>query len=224
MAVTLEINPEHALLNDINPHLINLYKQVHQGLGVDPNLFVNEEEHYYQCRERFNELIRQGNEIGSDTALLLYYLNKTCFNGLMRFNSRGEFNVPFGKYKNVNYRTDFLDHHSAFSNWQFTCKDFESLSTKSTDFIFADPPYDDGFTGYSKEGFSWADQVRLADWLYEHKCPVLVTNKATDRILSLYEARGFTVELLDAPRAISCNGGRTPVKEMFAVRYNYSHN
>jgi DNA adenine methylase len=74
------------------------------------------------------------------------------------------------------------------------------------------------FTQYSKEAFTWDDQVRAAEWLARHKGPVILSNQATERIVALYEKLGFKLRFLDGPRRISCNGDRRPAKEVLAVR------
>ncbi|MEO8397684.1 MAG: adenine methyltransferase, partial [Chloroflexota bacterium] len=81
-----------------------------------------------------------------------------------------------------------------------------------------DPPYDVQFVNYSKHGFSWDDQIRLAEWLADHKGPVVLSNQATDRVVDLYRRLNYTLIFLDAPRRISCNGNRTPAKEVLAIR------
>ena len=96
--------------------------------------------------------------------------------------------------------------------------DFEHLTVESDDFIYADPPYDVEFTQYSKDGFGWEDQVRLAEWLADHPGPVVVSNQATGRIIRLYKKLDFKVQFIDAPRRISCNGDRTPAREVLALR------
>jgi DNA adenine methylase len=74
------------------------------------------------------------------------------------------------------------------------------------------------FTHYAKEGFAWADQVRLAEWLAAHPGPVVLSNQATPRIVELYEGLGFDLRFLNAPRMISCTGDRTPAREVLAVK------
>jgi len=74
------------------------------------------------------------------------------------------------------------------------------------------------FTSYAKEGFSWNDQVRTAEWLAAHPGPVALSNQATGRVVKLYRALGFTLEFLKAPRMISCTGDRTPAKEVLATK------
>ncbi len=126
--------------------------------------------------------------------------------------------MPFGRYKTIYYTSDFLQYKPVLSDWEFTNGDFSVLSITPEDFLYADPPYDVEFTTYSPGGFSWDDQVRLAEWLAAHKGAVVASNQATDRILALYANHGFDIQILDAPRMISCTGDRTPAKEMLATR------
>ncbi|BAW97581.1 adenine-specific DNA methylase [[Synechococcus] sp. NIES-970] len=217
LAVALGLRPEIATLNDANPHLINFYQQLKKGLNSDL-MMVNDQDFYYQCRNRFNELIYNQTAQTPEAALLFYYLNRTGFNGLCRFNSQGFFNVPFGKYKKINYCQDFSLYKVAFQNWQFYRSDFENLTIPHGSVIYADPPYDVEFHQYAAGGFTWEDQERLAQWLARQNVPVITSNQATDRILALYRKLGFRVDTLLAPRRIACNGDRTPALEMLAYR------
>jgi DNA adenine methylase len=209
--------PEKTLLNDINVHVINFYTWLKKGLIIDLEM-ANDSSVYYQYRQRFNELIRNGKANSSEAAELFYYLNRTGYNGLCRFNSKGEFNVPFGKYKTINYMTIFQEYARAFKNWEFSSGDFDKIVLAKDDFIYADPPYDVEFTKYSKEDFGWDDQVRLAEWLAKHPGPVVLSNQATERIGQLYSRLGFTLQYLKAPRMISCTGDRTPANEVLALK------
>ncbi|WP_338431085.1 Dam family site-specific DNA-(adenine-N6)-methyltransferase [Synechococcus elongatus] len=213
LAVTLSLKPRRALLNDINPHLINFYQQVKAGLEVTIPL-ENDPDLYYQYRQAFN----QTDLPSALSAQYFYYLNRTGFNGLCRFNSKGEFNVPFGRYKAIHYRHDFLDYFQLFQDYQFCLGDFDQLTVTAQDLIYADPPYDVEFRQYAKEGFTWDDQVRLAHWLAAANGPVIASNQATPRILELYQSLGFQVVTCLAPRRISCNGDRQPALEMIATK------
>ena len=153
LAVVLGLEPEQAVLNDVNPHLINFYKQLQRGLTLEIEM-RNDEELFYRHRQRFNELVLNGQDKSSEAAQLFYYLNRTCFNGLCRFNQKGEFNVPFGTFKQIRYVPDFLSYRSLFRGWKFSTGDFSSLEPGEDDFIYADPPYDVEFTTYSAGGFS----------------------------------------------------------------------
>ena len=217
LAATLGLMPQQALLNDINPHTINFYRWLKSGLRITLRM-RNEPELFYSHRSRFNALIAHGQGNTAEAASLFYYLNRTGYNGLCRFNSRGEFNVPFGRYARINYTTDFTPYRPVFSEWRFTIGAFERIKLEADDFIYADPPYDVQFTRYSSEDFRWQDQVRLAEWLARHPGPVVLSNQATPRIRKLYRGLGFEIRLLRAPRKISCTGDRKPVSEVLALK------
>ncbi len=217
LAVTLGFGPSRALLNDINPHLINFYRALKRGALADVCM-MNDRDVYEQNRRSFNALISNGGRKSGEAAALFYYLNRTGFNGLCRFNSSGKFNVPFGRYATINYARDFTSFRTVTRRWTFLCEDFEKVSLLPDDFVYADPPYDVEFTRYAKEDFTWADQERLANWLCRHPGPVVLSNQATDRIVSLYENLGYKLAFLKAPRRISCTGDRTPVREILALR------
>jgi len=217
LAVSLGLTPDRALINDINPHAINFYRWLKRGLRISL-VMRNDEACFYAGRARFNQLIREGKAAGKEAASLFYYLNRTGYNGLCRFNSKDEFNVPFGRYKTITYKTDFTEYVSAFAQWDFTHVGFDKLPLETNDFIYADPPYDVPFTQYSKENFDWNDQVRLAERLARHRGPVVLSNQATARIQHLYKDLGYKVAILRAPRMISCTGDRTPAQEVLATR------
>lgn len=217
LATTLASMPERALVNDINPHPINCYRWIQRGLEIHLPL-TNSSEVFYAYRTRFNRLVEEGGTTTKTAAELFYYLNRTCYNGLCRFNKRGQFNVPFGRYTAIRYVTNFRSYVPVLKNWTFRSTDFERVPLDAEDFIYADPPYDVPFRQYSKEGFSWDDQERLVDWLVEHHGPVVLSNQATDRVTKLYRSRGFDLKYLSAPRRISCNGDRTRAREVLATR------
>jgi len=217
LAVALGLAPERALLNDINPHLINFYRWARRGLTIEYP-FENNREAFYACRAYFNELLARGRGASREAAALFYYLNRTGYNGLCRFNSRGEFNVPFGRYARLEYRTDFSAVKAAFRGWSFRAGDFQAVPLRPGDFVYADPPYDVPFTQYARQVFRWEDQVRTAEWLAVHPGPVVLTNQATDRIRRLYAGLGYRLTELAAPRRISCTGDRSAVPEVLAAR------
>src|SRR6266540_2743358 len=217
LAVTLGLMPAKALLNDINPHLINFYKQLKSGL-VSGLPQENKATVFYSYRREFNRLLKQGKSDTPEAAILFYYLNRTGYNGLCRFNRSGEFNVPFGRYTNIRYRSNFLEYRDVFAGWRFMNVGFEKLPLRPDDFVYADPPYDVEFRQYSKDGFGWDEQERTAEWLAKHPGPVVLSNQATPRIVRLYRKLGYGLRFLHAPRRISCNGDRTPAEEVIAFR------
>jgi len=217
MSVALGLRPERALLNDINPHLINFYRWLQKGFEIRIER-TYQREVYYRHRRHFNELIQDGREDSREAAELFYYLNRTGYNGLCRFNKKGGYNVPFGRHLSVRCLEDLSLYVSVLEGWRFKCTDFASLSLGPDDFVYADPPYDVEFTAYNAVDFGWDEQVRLANWLAAHKGPVVASNQATDRILELYGDLGFEIALHDGPRRISCTGDRKPALEMLATR------
>jgi DNA adenine methylase len=218
LGMVLGLMPASALLNDINIHLINFYSWLARGVvGFDIPM-EHTAEMYYGHRTRFNELVARGGTNTAEAAALFYYLNRSGFNGLCRFNQRGRFNVPIGRYTTVAYCRDFSPFASAFAGWDFSAGDFESVHLDPTDFVYADPPFDVPFTSYAGTAFSWKDQVRVAEWLARHPGPAVLCNAATDRIVDLYTRLGFELHHLTAPRRIACTGDRTPALELLATR------
>ncbi|GMV20072.1 MAG: DNA adenine methylase [Vicinamibacterales bacterium] len=217
LSVTLGLAPSRALLNDANPHVINFYRWLQRGLKVSVRM-ANDKTLYYRHRERFNALIEAGTAETAEAASLFYFLNRTGYNGLCRFNKRGLFNVPFGRYASIDYIRDFSAYRAVLEPWQFIAGDVEAVPLERGDFVYADPPYDVEFTQYSASRFSWSDQERTAACLARHRGPVILVNQATERIERLYRSLGFALHFLDAPRRISCTGDRTPIREVLATR------
>ena len=217
LGATLGVMPKRAVLSDSNSPLINLYHQIDKGMSSSN--YWNSKEQFEDIKRRFN--LYQFNDEFSAKAF--YYLNRTCFNGLCRFNQKGEFNVGYGKYKNPKLDHDFSIYRDAFTEWDFfnSCYGDTLMLLKDfyhrQHFIYADPPYDGGFTGYSGT-FTWDDQVNLAEMLAGLDSPVVASNKATDRVIDLYKSLGFAIEYIEAPRRIACNGDRKPVTEMLATK------
>jgi DNA adenine methylase len=217
LAVALGLKPSSALLNDANPHLVNFYRWLQTGLHIRIPM-DNVEELFYRHRDRFNTLLASGETQSEEAAALFYYLNRTGFNGLCRFNRKGLFNVPFGRYARIRYTRDFSSYRQTLAGWTFSSGDVEALPLGAGDFVYADPPYDVQFTQYSKSGFTWRDQERTARLLARHDGPVIVVNQATDRMERLYRSLGFEVRFLTGPRRISCTGDRTPAREIMGMR------
>ncbi len=218
-AVSLGLQPGEVLANDSNRHLINFFRQVQRGFVISSELpLANNKLVYYEMRTKFNALIQAERALSPEGASLFYYLNRTGFNGLCRFNSKGFFNVPCGRYRTINYVRDFRPYQPLLSHWEIHSTDFASLALRENDFVYADPPYDVEFTKYDGVTFAWEDQVRLAEWLSEHPGPVVISNQATNRITKLYRSLGFKLRYIDGPRRIACNGNRKPAREVLAIR------
>ena len=217
LAVALGLRPARALLNDANPHLINFYRWLRRGLVIDLPL-ENDRAAFYAHRQRFNALIAAGRARSREAASLFYYLNRTGYNGLCRFNRAGAFNVPFGRYARIGYQRDLRAFVPVLAAWTFTNRDIAAVPLEPGDFVYADPPYDVEFRQYGPRGFAWEDQVRTAERLAVHRGPVVLVNQATRRIDDLYRRLGYAVTEIAGPRRISCTGDRRPARELLATR------
>lgn len=232
----MAINPDHVLANDCWPAVINLYNQVKVGLMPHFEM-VGTPTEFEKRRLEFNERAIDKGELSAETANLLYFIQRTGHNGLVRCNSKGWSNVPHGKpdrKKWDKYKEDFSDYHkyltnfdahqNAFKNWEFICGDFADVPIAHDDFLYADPPYDPvSATGASfsyTKGFTWGDQVRLAEFLASKPNPVVASNYATPRILELYLDLGFKVKTFGTKTSISCNGGDrgNVITEILAIK------
>jgi DNA adenine methylase len=206
------LNPAKAILGDSNPWLINFYQTLpdYPDYGFDPNTAD-----YYQVRQWFNTRRATGDRLLS--ALWFYYLNKAGFNGLCRFNQRGEFNVSQGSYKTVHLEPDLSQWRSLYSAYKFVCCDYQEMVIDSKSFLYLDPPYYAGFTEYSGESWGWEQQEQLALWAIRQPCPVVASNTWDARIVDLYSELGFQVQPVTMKRSIRATGDRVCV-EMLAWR------
>lgn len=234
-AVLLDLQPEHAIVNDINEELINVYNNVQNNAENLINVletYENDKDLFYSIRGLDRLPIYQFLDPVLRASRILF-LNKTCFNGLYRVNKSGHFNVPFGNYKNPNIINEegILSLHNYFENNEVILlnTDFKvALDTASKgDFVYLDPPYDpvnktSAFTSYSNDGFTKDDQINLYKTfceLHDRGCKLLLSNSATEFILDLY--KDFKIELVDASRNINSKGeGRGKVKEVLVKNYD----
>lgn len=193
LAIPFFILPEEVWINDGSVHFINFYNEVIKN-PIFPKV-VADEQLYYSQRERFNELIQQDITKGREVAEIFYSLNRLAYGNLIRFSKSGKFNTPFSKKKIFDDKdNDFSHEADVLKGWKITNFDYARVIEEcgEHDFIFADPPYDDQFNSYLKDGFPWEEQVKLANMLANHKGPVLTTNNPTDRIVELYTSLGFS--------------------------------
>lgn len=214
-ALFFALRPSNSIIADSNPELINLYRSIATDIeNVIQTLkyHKNTEEHFYTIRKQEWEKLPT-----YEAAARTIYLNKTCFNGLYRVNAKGQFNVPFGNYRNPN----FLDEYTliAASNLlrksTILCGDYKDVLkeyAKPGDFIFLDPPYLPvseyaDFKRYTKEQFYEDDHIELAyevQRLHELGCFVILTNSNHPIVYEHYKK--FSIEILQTKRSISCNG------------------
>jgi DNA adenine methylase len=224
--------PEQVFLFDNNEELINAYRVVRDRLDeLLDILAVHKARHCKQYYYEVRGLDRQDIVLSDvERAARTIYLNKTCYNGLYRVNSKGQFNVPMGSYKNPRIRDDAA-LTSACAALQGVClevRDFRSIVdlAQAGDFFYFDPPYDPvsktaNFTSYTAGSFRDEDQRDLADvfaQLSAKGCHCMLSNSYTPFILELYEE--FTVETVWANRPISSDpNGRGGIREVVVLNY-----
>ena len=230
-AVLLELNPKEAYVNDINSELINMYIQVREDVeGVIKELSTFDERHerwpdpaeyYYAVRFEFNQ--HHGEKTTKQAARFIY-LNKHCFNGLYRENSKGEFNVPFNRKKTGgSFDAEHLRKVSKqLKDVVFGNTDFENfvIGAEAESFIFIDSPYDNSFTDYSKESVGYEDHIRLAKTfkeLSDKGCYCMLTNHDTPLIRDLY--KDYNIKVIDVRRSINRNGNDRKGKEVIITNY-----
>ena len=234
-AVLLDLCPKEAVVNDINPELINMYLQVRDNVEVVirelekfdccHEAYVLPKDFYYSVRKDFNDLC--GDNTSTQAARFIY-LNKHCFNGLYRVNSKGEFNVPFnGKLTGGSFDADHLRAVSKqLQGVEFKCGDFEDCLVKAEagSFCFIDSPYcpltPTSFVDYTKEGFSYEAHLRLARVFNELTAKgvyCMLTNHDTELVRELYKR--YIITEVDVRRSINRNGNDRKGKEVIITNY-----
>lgn len=219
LALAFGLQSQSVLGGDVNPHLMNFYNQVKAGEFYIPET-IRSKDTYYALRTEFNQLILDGQALSVRGAQLFWLLNHMGFNGLCRFNQDGLFNTPFGAYASRIIFPHWETYKSFFEQWTFQTQTFEALKLLDQDFVFCDPPYDHGWQGYYETHFSLDKQEKVAQWLKNHKGRGLIMNHATPQILEIYQAAGFEIQIVSAPRSISANGQkRKDVQEVIATHH-----
>jgi len=230
-ALLFEVLPYKAIINDINTELINAYTVIKDDIDAlieDLKKHKNEEEYYYKIRSLDTEKLS-----AVERASRFIYLNKTCFNGLYRENSKGKFNVPFGKYKNPK----ILDEENlrAVSEYLNTAEisilnlDYKEVCklAKKGDFVYLDPPYypiskSSSFTKYHKLDFTERDQMELTEVFREldrKGCYVMLSNSNTKFIKELYKE--YEIWEVSANRFINCKGDKREKVNVEVLIKNY---
>lgn len=202
---------KHAVLADRNEELVSLYRAIRDdlpGLLKELRRFKHDREFFYEVRAWD---VRRASEAKRGARLL--FLNKTCFNGLWRVNSKGQFNVPFGKYKNPNFLDEELLEAAslALQGVDIRIADFSEVTkaAKAGDFVYFDPPYAPvsrtaQFTSYAIDGFGPADQERLREEfsrLRKKKVAALLSNADVSDVRVLYNE--FPTRIVSARRSIN---------------------
>ena len=238
-ALLFQLQPPKAVINDSNKELINCYKVIKDSLDelmeeLSKDKYSNSETSYYEMRDLDRSTKKYASLSEVEKAARIIYLNKTCYNGLFRVNSQGQFNVPFGRYKNPNFLDDAVliavNKYLNSNDITLLNQDFaEAVKDANTgDFVYLDPPYDPvsqtaSFTGYDVNGFNRDEQERLKeefDALHKKGCKVMLSNSCTDFIMDLYKDYQDTIIKVRATRSINSNAlKRGRVDEVLVLNY-----
>ena len=218
-AVLFRLQPKKAIINDYNTELINVYRTVRDDLDglvalLKKHEKYNSSDYYYEVRalDRTPDFDKMSN---SEKAARIIYLNKTCYNGLYRVNSLGQFNSPYGKYKNPNIVNEVvLRAISKYLNGNeisIRSGDYKDVlnGIEKNSFVYLDPPYmpissSSSFTGYTEGGFGYDKQVELkeeCDKLNSKGVHFLQSNSDCEKIRELYKA--YRIKIVKANRAIN---------------------
>lgn len=207
-AVFLALQPERAVLSDLNERLINAWQQVKDKPGRVINVLSHHagkhsESHYYHVRTLLNQGHFDDWPVGEAAAFI--YLNKAGFNGLYRENKRGEFNVPFGHRSTYSVDVQGICAASeATRRAEIKTQPFGDVEAQPGDLVYFDPPYADTFNGYTGDGFGGKRQLMLAarfDELANKGVHVVLSNSDTEFIREIYS--GWRIETVEARRSVS---------------------
>ncbi len=237
-ALLFELSPKTAVINDSNKELMNVYKLISTDSGYEEVVKIlnnyekkHNEKFYYQIRNLDKDKKKFAKLTPAERAARTIYLNKACFNGLYRVNSKGEFNVPFNKKLHIN-TYDAQNMILAYvyfqtNNITMLSTDFEEAvkAAQKGDFIYLDPPYDSEnettFNDYTENGFGKDEQIRLAKVykdLSDRGCYVMLSNHNTTLINELY--KDFNIHIITAKRNINSKGEkRGKVEEVIITNY-----
>lgn len=224
--------PDNIIISDNNEELINVYKTVQNDLEellvlLQGHKNNHSKEYYYKIRSTLVEDLSQ-----LERAARFLYLNKTCFNGLYRVNSKGLFNVPIGSYKNPNIvnEKNLREANELLNGVTIKLQPFENSleDVKRGDFVYFDPPYyplskTANFTSYTKNAFLDEEQNKLADVYHKMdqlNCKLMLSNSDTPFIHNLYSDNGYRVEKVQARRMINSNASkRGAIDEVLVMNY-----
>jgi DNA adenine methylase len=233
-AALFHLQPRNAVVNDFNSELINLYIVIRDHLEElleDLRIHINESDYFYYLRALDRTAEFQTLNV-IQRASRVVYLNKTCFNGLYRVNSSGEFNTPFGRYKNPNIVNEptlrAVSHYLNSNNIELLNVDYAVAvaNTNRNSFVYFDPPYhpvsaSSNFTGYIEGGWNERDQIRLrelCDELTARRVKFLLSNSSTDFIREQYA--NYNISTIMASRSINSDGAKRGDVEEVLIR-NY---
>lgn len=231
-ALFFELQPDNAYISDMNEELINLYEVVRDNIDeliIDLKKHDISKEYFMRIRniDRTSDYEKWSNV---KKASRFIYLNRTCFNGMYRVNSKGEFNVPFGNYKNPRIldENNLINCSSLLQKTEIKHADFSKIlkKVKKGDFVYFDPPYvplseTSSFTSYTKDGFDMDMQFKLrdvCDELNSMGVKFLLSNSDTKLVNELYEK--YNIKKVFASRQINANAdGRGKITEVLVRNY-----
>lgn len=236
-AFLFTLQPKKAYINDTNKVLMHMYRLLKESPTILIDLLEKIEKEYKETgdeqrksyflviRERYNKEENMDNK-----AAFGMFLNKTCFNGMYRENSKGGFNVPFGKYRNPTIldKANLLNVSAFLKNVTLSAVTFEKAVEKARagDFIYFDPPYyplnkTSSFTSYTQDDFGELDQIKLKsvfEYLDKKGCKVMLSNSNSKFIKDLY--KDYRIEKVKAARSINSKGsGRGKIEEVVVLNY-----
>ena len=231
-ALFFAVRPKNAYISDINPELINLYNTVKNNthsLIKDLLRYKNTETEFYKIRN-LDRTPDYKNLTNIEKAGRFIYLNKTCYNGLYRTNSKGQFNAPYGFYKNPN----IIDEQNLkicselLKETEIGLSDFSNIENKikTRDFVYFDPPYipinkTSSFTKYYKDDFNTGSQIKLkelCDRLNKKNIYFMLSNSYNETALNLYKE--YNIKKINAIRAINCKADkRGTINELIITNY-----
>ena len=235
-SVLLGLAPDRAVVNDVNEQLVNLYTQLKHSADcviakvAEMDAVPCSKELYYEIRGQYNKKIA-AHDLDAECAALMIWINKHCFNGLYRVNSKGLFNVPYNN--KVNCRSLDEANVRAISGYlqkadiTITCQDFEKAceGVGAGDFVYFDSPYvpessTASFTDYTMDGFSLGDHKRLAALfrrLDARGAKLMLSNNDVPLVRSLYD--GYSIQSFAVKRLINRNAGRRTGREVLVTNY-----
>ena len=233
-ALLFDLQPKRAIINDYNEELINVYRIIRDypyELIEDLKRHENTAEYFYKLRA-IDRSPAFSNLTNIQRASRIIYLNKNCYNGLYRVNNAGEFNSPFGKYKNPNIVNapviKAVSKYLKTNDIQISHGDYESClnNISPNSFVYLDPPYhpisdSSNFTGYIQGGWTEEDQVRLrnvCNCLTEKGVKFLLSNSSANFIKEIY--KGYDIHIVKATRAINSDSKKRGQIDELLIR-NY---
>jgi DNA adenine methylase len=207
-AVFFNLQPKNSVISDVHSELIDFYKSINEGKSREIYDFMDEnknnEETYYKVRDNMEI------KVPLDNAKRFYYLRKTCFRGMLRYNKSGKFNIPYGKYKTINYNDmNNNNYENLLKKSIILNKSYEYIFENYNDennFMFLDPPYDSEFTDYGYCQFGKDQQIKLSKLFKETRIKCLMIIGKTDFIEDLY--KDYIVGSYDKSYKFKLYGGR----------------